>query len=171
MEIMWIILSIIFGIVITMFVLGPFDNLTKSNTKKSIEIPRKRSLESLKAEYKANYLWACETFGVSSNAFTDKSETEYDGRYWLYNHVITMGDSYRGKYLYPQGLPFPKTIISGTAVCTDHEAPSWVLDFMVQFNLIVNRVRDFHNSDDIKLYTKYGVSYKCLMKNILGEET
>lgn len=170
MEIMWIILSIIFGIVVTLFMSGSVDEYRKSKSKKSKNFVRTSGLANLKSEYKSNYLWACRKFGVSSNAFTDKSETEYDGRYWLYNHVTMMGDSYRGKYFYPHGLPFPKTKISGTECCHNEDAQPWVYDFMVEFNAIVNRVRDFHNSDDIKLYTKYGVSYKCLMKNILGEE-
>ncbi|QXM18537.1 hypothetical protein Phab24_id091 [Acinetobacter phage Phab24] len=170
MEIMWIILSIMFGIVATIFVHDFINNDGKSKSKKSpITFVRTRGLESLKAEYKANYLWACKTFGVSHSVFTDTSETEYGGRYWLYKHVVRIGDSYGGKYLYPHNLPFPKTQISETGLCFDKEAPTWVYSFMVEFNEIVNKVRDFHNSEDIKLYIKYGVSYKCLMRNIIGD--
>ncbi|QEP53299.1 hypothetical protein BS46_gp117 [Acinetobacter phage BS46] len=142
----------------------------KSDKEKSpITWVRTSGLENLKAEYKANYLWACKTFGVSNNVFTDTSETEYGGRYWLYNHVMVMGDHFRFKYIYPHNLPFPKTKIYETTCCQDKEAPTWVYSFMVEFNEIVNRVRDFHDSEDIKLYIKYGVSYKCLMKNIIGD--
>lgn len=170
MEIMWIILSIIFGIVITLFIHDFINNDGKSKSKKSpTTFVRTSGLNTLKAEYKANYLWACKIFGVSNNVFTDTSETEYGGRYWLYNHVMVMGDSFRVKYSYPHNLPFPKTRISGTDVCKDEKAPTWVYSFMVEFNEIVNKVRDFHDSEDIKLYIKYGISYKCLMKNILGD--
>lgn len=142
----------------------------KSDEEKSPKtFVRTSGLENLKAEYKANYLWACSMFGVSSNVFTDTSETEYGGRYWLYNHVMIMGTGFGTKYKYPHNLPFPKTKIYGTECCHDKEAPTWVYSFMVEFNEIVNRVRDFHNSEDIRLYIKYGVSYKCLMKNIIGD--
>lgn len=147
-----------------------WDEYGKSDEEKSPKtFVRTSGLENLKAEYKASYLWACKTFGVSSNVFTDTSEIEYGGRYWLYNHVMVMGDSFRVKYKYPHNLPFPKTKIYGTECCRDKEAPTWVYSFMVEFNEIVNKVRDFHDSEDIKLYIKYGVSYKCLMKNIIGD--
>lgn len=162
--------SVALGVMLSLLVKHWWDEYGKSDKEKSTTIfVRTSGLENLKAEYKANYLWACNMFGVSSNVFTDTSETEYDGRYWLYNHVVLMGDSYRSKYIYPRGLPFPKTKISGTECCHNEDIQPWVYDFMVEFNGIVNKLKTFYNSDDIKLYIKYDVSYKCLLKNVLGD--
>lgn len=128
----------------------------KFTLDKTGSIIKVKSLDQIKREYQANYIWACETFG--SYAFNNNINNPVDYRYWIWE-AVSLG------YYYPHHIPFPKCKTGSTECERNDEIPSWTKDFMIEFNQICDDMKNKITPEDLALYKKYGVSYKNIIKD------
>lgn len=129
-------------------------------------IVKVKSLDQIKSEYQANYIWACETFG--SYTFNNKINNPIDYRYWVWEAVSLMVKyrsefSYANGYYYPYHIPFPKCKTGSTQCKRNEEIPSWTKDFMIEFNQICDDMKNRITPEDLALYKKYGINYNFLL--------
>lgn len=125
-----------------------------------------KSLDQIKSEYQANYIWACETFGVGN--FNDDIHRDIDCNYWVWYNVSLVVE-YRGsrsmfRNYYPCHIPFPKCKTGDTDCARNENVESWTTDFMIEFNQICDDMKNKITPEDLALYKKYGVSYKNILK-------
>lgn len=131
-------------------------------------IVKVKSLDQIKREYQANYVWACETFG--SYNFNSNINNPIDYRYWVWE-AVSLVVKYRSEYAqtngyyYPYHIPFPKCKTGSTECKQNHDIPSWTKDFMIEFNQICDDMKNRITPEDLALYKKYGVSYKAILKD------
>lgn len=160
---------IIISLVILPFLLWwLYENLKcKFTLDSSGLIVKVKSLDQIKREYQANYIWACETFG--SYNFNSNINNPIDYRYWVWE-AVSLVVKYRSEYAetngyyYPYHIPFPKCKTGSTECKQNDTIPSWTTDFMIEFNEICDNLKNKITPEDLALYKKYGVSYKNILK-------
>lgn len=116
---------------------------SKFTLDNSGSIVKVKSLDQIKREYQANYIWTCETFGVGR--FNDDIHRNIDYNYWVWHNVSLLVEYRENGYTfakyYPNHIHFPKCKTGSTECKRNEEIPSWTTDFMIEFNQICDDMK------------------------------